>query len=226
MKKGKQPVVPELVWHEENRTLTLEGEPVLSYRITWPQLTGAGLGGRWIGGYYARMAEHWRLRWQREVYWLGCIQLAQRRAASRPFIPWTGKLEGTMTFWDAGKLSIRMVGEETRGDGKPCRVQWGDVWTVREGAPCRTKELFQGRRPWKKAALEQIVRQGEARQAAGELFLDGAWEWTAKKLLPHLDCCLTGEGLEFAYPQCAIAPAAEGTPVFQVTPTPAQPPST
>lgn len=218
MKKENGPAGPQLVWQEEHRTLTLEGEPVLTYRLSWPELSGAGLGGRWISGYYARMAKQWRRRWQREVYWLGCLQLAQRRAASRPFTPWSGKLEGSMTFWDAGRLSIRMEGEETRGDGKPARVRWGDVWNVREGAPCQGSAFFARRRRWKKEAMAQILRQGEARRASGDCFLDPGWDCSARRLLPAQDFCLVPEGLEFAYPQCSIAPAAEGTPVFHVTP--------
>ena len=56
-------------WQEEKRTLTLEGEPVLTYTLSWPQVEGAGLGGRWISRYYACLAKSWRQRWEREVYW-------------------------------------------------------------------------------------------------------------------------------------------------------------
>ena len=82
--KKKEPEAPQVLWHEENRTLTLEGEPVLDYALSWPELADAGRGGRRISRYYARLAQSWRLRWQREVYWKACIQLADRRAAARP----------------------------------------------------------------------------------------------------------------------------------------------
>lgn len=41
MKSGGQ---VKVVWEEEEQTLTLEGEPVLTYKLAWPQVEGAGLG--------------------------------------------------------------------------------------------------------------------------------------------------------------------------------------
>jgi len=34
---------------------------------------------------------------------------AGRRAAARPFTPWTGKLEGEVTLWEDGLLSLRIT---------------------------------------------------------------------------------------------------------------------
>ena len=215
MKKKKKAVqVPEVVWHEEHQVLTLEGEPVLEYALSWPEVTGAGLGGQWISRYYARMARSWKLRWQREVYWKACLELVQKRASSRPFTPWTGRLAGEVTRLEGGLLSIRLEGEEIRGDGKPCRVRWGDVWKVREGAPCPLKEFFRGERGWKKRLLTQIIQQGNRRREAGDCFLDQGWAERVRRLLPEQDFCLTPEGLEFSFPQGAISPPAEGNLTF------------
>lgn len=212
--KKKTAAAPEVVWQEEQRTLTLEGEPVLEYALSWPEVTGGGLGGRWITKYYAHLAKSWRLRWQREVYWLACLELADRRAASRPFTPWTGKLSGEVTQLEGGLLSLRLVGEEIRGNGKLCLVRWGDVWKVREGAPYPLRAFFPGERRWKKRLTGQVAQQGNDRRAAGDCFLDQGWEARIPKLLPTGDYCLTDQGAELAFPQSAIAPAAEGTPVF------------
>ena len=45
-----------VIWEEERRSLTLEGEPVLEYALSWPRVEGAGLGGKWISRYYVRLA--------------------------------------------------------------------------------------------------------------------------------------------------------------------------
>ena len=45
-----------VIWESEERTLTLEGEPVLEFSLSWPCVEGGGLGGRWIGRYYAWLA--------------------------------------------------------------------------------------------------------------------------------------------------------------------------
>lgn len=217
MRRGEKAILmPEVIWQEERRTLTLEGEPVLEYTLSWPQVTGGGMGGRWISRYYDHMARVWRLRWQREVYWKACLELAERRAESRPFIPWRGRLAGEVALLENGRLSLRLEGEEIRGDGKPCRVRWGDVWNVREGAPCPLKEIFAGKRGWKKKLQKQIVQQGNRRRTSGDCFLDRDWEQKVRRLFPEQEYCLTPDGLEFAFPQGAIAPAAEGTPVFQI----------
>lgn len=216
MRKKKSVQPPEVVWREERKTLTLDGEPVLEYALSWPEVVGGGPGGRFITKYYARLAEVWRRRWGREVYILACLALAERRASSRPFTPWTGNLSGEVTFLADGLLSLRMDAAEVRGDGKPCLTTSGDVWRIREGAPCPVRELFPGDRGWKKSLAAQIVQQGNDRRAAGDCFLDQGWEARLSKLLPLGDCWLTEDGLALALPQCAAAPAAEGAPAFTV----------
>ena len=204
----------QVVWRSEERTLTLEGEPVLRYALSWPQVEGAGLGGRWISRCYARLAGHWRRRWEREVYWAACLELAARREESKPFTPWTGELSGETVLLRDGVLSLRFFGSEVRGDGRPARVRWGDVWNLREGAPKPLKSLFSGEKGWKKRLWQSAVRQGEERRQAGDCFLDGDCARKAKKTCPLRGWCLTEEGVEFSLPQCAAAPAAEGCPVF------------
>ena len=217
MKKGKQNAVEvEILWQEEKRRLTLEGEPVLEYTLAWPEVRGGGLGGRWINRYYTRLAQAWRLRWQREVYWKACLELAACRAVSRPFTPWQGRLGGEVALLEGGLLSLRLEGEETRGGGRSGRVRWGDVWKVQEGAPCSLKEIVGGGRGWRKGLVNEVLRQGRGRRKVGDFFLDGDWEKGARTYLPYQDFCLTPEGVELAYPQCTIAPAAEGTPVFVI----------
>ena len=207
---------PRLVWREAEETMTLEGEAVLTFHLVWPELEGAGLGGRWISRYYARLAESWRRRWRREVYWRACIQLAQCRAAARPFTPWKGELRGEKVLWTDGVLSLRLNGWESRGDGKVNRVQWGDVWKVREGTPCPPEEWLGRRWGRKKRLADQIIDQGEQRRSAGAWVPDEDWREKVRKNLPWRDACLTEEGIELAFPQGTIAPMAEGTPTFVV----------
>lgn len=206
-----------VVWETEARALTLEGEPVLKYSLSRPRIEGGGLGGRWISRYYARLAQSWRRRWEREVYWRACLDLAAHRERSRPFTPWTGELTGETVLLRDGTLSLRFFGCEVRGDGRPARVRWGDVWSLREGAPRPLKELFPGKKGWKRGLWRAIVRQGEERRQAGDCFLDPDWAQRAKRTRPLRGWCLTGEGVEVSIPQCVAAPAAEGCPVFTVS---------
>lgn len=203
-----------VVWETEERVLTLEGEPVLKFSLSRPRIEGGGLGVRWINRYYIRLAAQWRRRWEREVYWRACLELAGQREAARPFTPWTGELRGETALFRDGTLSLRFFGSEVRGDGKPARVRWGDVWNLREGAPKPLKELFPGKRDWKKGLRRALIQQGEERRRSGDCFLDPDWAQKARKVHPLRGWCLTEEGLELSLPQCAAAPAAEGCPVF------------
>ncbi len=215
---------PQVVWKREEARLTLEGEPVLEYALSWPEVDNGGFGGKRITAYYRRLARSWRERWRREIYWKACLELSERRAAARPFTPWSGKLEGEVSLWEDGVLSLKLSGEETRGDGKTCRVRWGDTWSVPEGAPRTARSLFGGKRGWRRELLRQVREQGEQRRSAGDLFLDPDWERRATKALPLEEACLTPEGAEFFFPQGSVAPAAEGTPAFLVKPDgPARP---
>ena len=193
----------QVVWNEEKRTLTLEGEPVLEYVLCWPQIEGAGLGGRWIGKYYNRLAKSWRRRWEQEVYWAACLELAARREAAKPFSPWTGELRGEVVLLRDGVLSLRFHGAEVRGDGRPARVRWGDVWKLREGTPKTLRSLYSEKKGWKSRLWQSMVQQGEARRQGGDCFLDGDWVKKAKALHPLRGWCLTGEGVEISLPQCA-----------------------
>ena len=138
-----------VIWEEAAETLTLQGEPVLKYTLSWPRIEDGGLGGRWISRYYARLAGRWRQRWEREVYWAACLELAARREAARPFTPWSGELTGETALLQDGVLSLRFFGAEVRGDGRPARVRWGDVWALREGAPRPLGALFPGEKGWR-----------------------------------------------------------------------------
>lgn len=209
-----------ITWQEEERTLTLGGEPVLEYTLSWPQVEGGGLGGRWVSRYYARLASHWRRRWEREVYWAACLELAAHRESAHPFAPWRGELRGETALIQDGLLSLRFQGREDRGGRGPARVRWGDVWTVREGTPKPLRSLFSGEKGWRDRLWQSLIRQGEARRQAGDCFLDGDWVRKARKARPLKNWCLTEEGIEVALPQCAASSAAEGCPVFTLPLTP------
>lgn len=210
----KEPAEVQIVWQEERRCLTLEGETVLEYALCWPKVEGGGLGGRWISRYYAHLARSWRQRWEREVYWCACLELAARRESARPFVPWRGELGGETVLLRDGVLSLRFHGSEIRGDSRPARVRWGDVWTLGEGAPKPLHSLFRTQRGWRSRLWEAVFRQGEARRQSGDCFLDVNWRKKAKAARPFRGWCLTEAGVEISLPQCAAAPAAEGCPVF------------
>ena len=55
-------------WRKKERTMTLEGERVLSYCLSWPEEENC----RRITRYYARVAQLWQDRWEKRLYPLAC----------------------------------------------------------------------------------------------------------------------------------------------------------
>ena len=68
-----------VLWQEERQTLSLQGEPVLEYALVRPQIRDGGRGGRRLDRYYQHLAEVWRRRWSRALYWHACLDLARCR---------------------------------------------------------------------------------------------------------------------------------------------------
>ena len=121
-----------------------------------------------------------------------------------------------MTQREGGLLSLSMEGREERGRGGICRVRWGDVWRTEEGAPCPLRALLPRGRGWKKELCRALIREGERQQREGECLLDRGWQRRVRVLMEKGGCCLRGAELEFVFPQGAIAPPEEGTPVFRI----------
>ena len=161
-----------VLWQEERQTLSLQGEPVLEYALVRPQIRDGGRGGRRLDRYYQHLAEVWRRRWSRALYWHACLDLARCREQSRPFHPWQAHLEGRVLFQDQDSLSIRLDAEEVHGDGRPLRVRMGDVWSLPEGVPLPAGACFPGDRRWWLHLTRKLREQGEVRRAAGDCFLD------------------------------------------------------
>ncbi|MFR6186116.1 MAG: hypothetical protein ACLUJG_11655 [Lawsonibacter sp.] len=175
-----------------------------------------GRGGRRLDRYYQHLAEVWRRRWSRALYWHACLDLARCREQSRPFHPWQAHLEGRVLFQDQDSLSIRLDAEEVHGDGRPLRVRMGDVWSLPEGVPLPAGACFPGDRRWWLHLTRKLREQGEVRRAAGDCFLDPDFGPRLRQFLSPHRYCRTPEGLEFYVPQCALAPAAEGVVAFSL----------
>ena len=203
-------------WQEESRNLKLEGEPVLEYYLSLPQLERGGRAGARISRYYTRLADAWRTRWGKALYWRACLSLVQCRESRRPFRPWTGKLSGAVTIQEADLLGLRLDGEETWGDGRTLRGCWGDVWSLKDGAPCELSQIMGGSRGWRQVLLEQAARTGNERRAAGDCFLDQGWEIWLRKHLSRCSFYLSPGQVDILLPQGAAAPAAEGVVALSI----------
>lgn len=207
---------PVMRWREEEQTLTLVGEPVLEMSLSWPEWTGQGALARHAGRYYARLARRWREHWAREGYIRACLALAERREQSRPFAPWSVSLSGRVTLDGGEYLSLALAARERREDGRTLEYRWGDVWRRSDGAAAGLGELLGGERRWRRHLRQALEQAAQDARRAG-LCLDPELERPLRRWFSPRRAALTEEGLEVYYPQCTLAPAAEGAPVLRLS---------
>ena len=216
MKKGaKQPELT-VEFARDEWYMTLGGEPVVHCLLTRPECAGTWRGLGRIDRFYRHVERDVRRYWAREVYLRACLELADRRACSRPFRPWRVELDTQATFVGEGLISFRRELRERRGgDDLPLIVRRGDVWSLTDGTP-RTMSEFFPRRGWRKRVLAHLKRETRRRLAGGESLLDADCERKLARLFDPERFCLTEQGIEVFYPMCAVAAAGEGIPTFTV----------
>lgn len=160
--------VTEVVWRNEEKKLSLDGEEVLWYRLSWPWISGEGRGPQRLDRGYERMAARWRDRWQREVYVEACLDMGACRAQSKPFVPWKLELGGEVTVLEPECLGLKLWASEDRGAGQIDRICWGDVWKLPEGTPLQLQEVLRGQRGWKKGLRKQLFNQRLQKEKSSE----------------------------------------------------------
>lgn len=216
MKKERKE--PELAVEVDRREweMTLEGECVMHCVLTRPVLTGTWKGLRAINRCYSHAADNWCRRWERELYCMACLDLANRRAQGRPFRVWKAELETRITLQENGLLSLWQEGRECRGYDRPLFLRRGDTWSLAEGAPRPLASFYHKERRWKKRLIQQLEKQVRERLASGESLLDPDCTKRLGREFDRENFYLTADGIQVFFPLYALAPGAEGIPVFTV----------
>lgn len=202
-------------WKEKRMEKHLQGETVLTVRLCQPKVAGVGRGSARLERYLRRLTEAWQERWEKKVYLLACLDLAQRREAGEPFRPWEAALTGEVTYQDEEMISLRLDAVETRGDGRENRVRMGEVWQKPGGVPLPPHPRFFPGRRWRRTLFDRWREQGKQRREAGDCFLDAGFEGQLSRYFSPWNYCRTQQGLEFYLPQGTVAPALEGVVTFR-----------
>lgn len=197
--------------------MTLEGECVLRCVLTWPECAGIWKGLGAVNHFYRRVTEYWRRRWERELYCMACLDLADRRAQGRPFRVWQAELATQITFQEDGLLSLWQEGREYRGYDRPLILRRGDTWSLAEGAPRTLASFYPKERRWKKRLLKQVEEQVNKRLEGGESLLDMDCVRRLRREFDPENFYLTGEGVQVFFSLYSLAPGGEGIPVFLVS---------
>ena len=215
--KGTKPR-PELAVEVKCREweLTLEGESVLRCVLTWPECTGTWRGLDAVRRYYSHVLAVWSNRWEKELYVHACLDLADRRAAGRPFRKWQAELVTQITLQEDGLLSLWQEGRESRGYERPLLLRRGDTWSLAEGVPRTLASFFSGDRRWKRKVLARVAEQAGQRLEGGETLLDRDCVSRLRREFDQENYWLTPEGVQLFFPMYTLAAGGEGIPVFTV----------
>lgn len=209
---GLVPIQPNR-WVQQ---LKQEGRTVLKLSISLPRLIGEGQGIRRINKYYAQLADQWRGRWSGSFYQQACAAELESLSASRPFQPWEVQVEYTLTRQTPDLLSLYWDAYENTGNAHGYTSRHGDTWQISSGAPLLLRSLLSPSRRWHAEVLEEIGRQIKQRVATGEGLYFEAWPTLLRKRFCSDRFYVNEEGPVLFYPLYAIAPYAEGIPVFSL----------
>lgn len=196
------------------RVLCWEEEPVLTLSLQYPRLSGEGPGPRRLNRYYQQMAQQWRTRWEGALFREAQEMAQALRAASRPFRPWEASLTFQITCQEEHLLSFCLDAYEYAGGAHGLTVRQGDTWEMPGGAPRSLASFFPPRCRWRRLVLEQVQQEIRRRLASGDSCFDPNWQaLIVREFDPERFYC-TPAGPAVFYPLYAIAPYAEGIPVF------------
>lgn len=197
------------------REWTVEGIPVLTASVAVPRPVPAeDRVSRRIHRYYQlqcraylRYCEHWLFP-QAE----SACRAALETSAPIPCL--RAELGYQVTYNQGGLWSLYTQSRETAVSGPALLTRRGDTWDLSGGYPVELSAFFPPRSGWKKQLLALAAEEIGRQERAGVSRYREDWRRALRRRFNPQNYYLTAEGLAFFYPMYAIAPAAEGVPVF------------
>lgn len=197
------------------REWTAEGVPVLTAAVSLPRPEPlADKVSRRIHRYYQlqcraflRYCESWLLPQARAAY-----QAALESSAPLP--EFRAELQYRVTYNEGGLWSLYTQSRERTGTGPALLTRRGDTWDLAAGYPVPLSDFFPAGSRWKKRLLSLAAAEIDRRERAGAGRYHEDWRRKLRRSFNPQNYYLSAEGLAFFFPMYAIAPAAEGVPVF------------
>ena len=204
--RNQEPLTAEREW-------TVEEVPVLwaSVRLPPPPVEAGERTARRIGRFYRLQGRCFLQYCQR---WLLPQAEAAYRAALEASVPlpaYRAELDYRVTYCQGGLWSLYTQTRETAGPGPALLTRRGDTLDLAAGYPVPLRDFFGGGGSWRKRLAARAAEEIQRRERAGVSRFHP--DWRKVRFNPQ-NYYLTEEGLAFFYPMYAIAPAAEGIPVF------------
>ena len=199
------------------REWTVEGLPVLTAQVSLPEPVGLESRTiRRIRRYYRAQCRAFLRYCDRWLFPMAARACLEALADSRPLPQFQAELTFRVTYNEGGFWSLYTQTREPTPDGHILLRRWGDTWDLRRGYPVSLPSLFPRRQGWKRRLLTLAAQEIQRQEAAGYARYLNGWRRRLRQQFNPMRFYLTPEGLAFFYPMYAIAPAAEGIPVFTV----------
>ena len=199
------------------REWTVEGIPVLTASVSLPQPVPMNdRVSRRIHRYYQlqcrsflRYCERWLLP-QAEAEYHAAL------AASAPLPQFRAELSYRVTYNGNGLWSLYTQSREVTLPGRTLLTRRGDTWDLAAGYPAALSSFFPQAKGWKRQLLAAVEAEIQRQERDGVARYHEDWRRALRRQFNPRNYFLTENGLAFFYPMYAIAPAAEGIPVFTI----------
>lgn len=197
----------------EEQAWESEGVTVLTASVTLPQLAGKSQRAKRFNRYYRRFCR---------AYFTYCRQIllpeaaASCRAALAVSAPWSvarAELRWRASYHEGNILSVVCDTRETIHGLPAFRIRRSEIWDLSAGLPMPIEEFFPPRKRCKKLLLRFAREETLKRVEAGAAYREN-WRVMLRRALNTRNFYLTGDGLCFYYPLCAVAGAKEGIVTF------------
>ena len=193
------------------REWTVEGIPVLTAAVELPQPQGADAVSRRIRRYYQVQCKAFLRYCERWLFPQAEAEYRAALAASAPLPCFRAELGYRVTYNSDGLWSLYTQSREVTGHTLLTRR--GDTWDLSAGYPVPLSAFFPARSPWRRQLLALAAEDIQRQERAGIARYDPEWRKKLRRFNSR-NYYLTEEGLTYFFPMYAIAPAAEGIPVF------------
>lgn len=195
----------------ESRTYPPDDLPLLTAWLRLPRWDGTG--GARFDRFYRAYAHAFFSYCQGVLLPQAQSALVSARQNGGALPEWVIRLDTTVTLLQGDLLSLYTDTAEQCG-GRRLLLRRSETWTLSDGSLLSIDSLFPGGKSWRRQLLCAAADQIRQQQEQGISCYHPDWQHRLRASFKADRFYLTEQGLSFFYQMYAIAPAAEGIPVF------------